>query len=418
MVSPKRKPQTIEAETVFMTPAELRQEQERLLQLQQHQQMQTLPANLLDESFDDDVDIDDVTALNNVLAELGVSNDASKGFITVFKEKIASGTKTEDYLGKYAITEYANGNLLDHLQNNFGGGRYHVRVYKSGGRGMVIAANKFIDIAGDPKTVTAAVAPGSSSVDLTPILAAINAQNANFERLLGAMVNNQPKPKTTLETLEEMRVMRDVFAPAGAPATPPATQFMEAMKMGMEMAAMNSGGDGNNAWALKAMETFGKPIMEAVMAGQIAPQMQNTPRNLPAPKPAQVQTENNIEDDNAMNLMMKGYFKMLQRAAAQNEPVDGYADTVLSLIPENALPEFEAMLRSEGWLGKLKEFSPSVTTHTDWFTRLRNMIIEFIDSDRQEAADLTGGNTGDSVNSHENDITGKSATNHNPSGTP
>jgi len=431
MAATKRKPRTIEGETnLFLSEKELAQQQlaEGKMRVA-NTQLQVHPEMLNEDEIYIDDDIDDVTALNNVLAELGISTEGSKGFITVFKEKIVVGTKGEDYLGKFSVIEYANGNLLDHLQNTFGGGRYHVRVYAPGGRGVVLAANKWIDIAGDAKVVALNVpAAASQQTDLSPVLAAISQQNSNFEKLLATIVSNQPKPKTTAEVLEEMRLMRDIFAPAvTTPVTPPVTQFMDAMKMGMEMATMNAGGDGNNAWAMKAMDMFGKPIMEAVMSGQIKPEVRATPvRALPSPAVVtapvnEIQTP--IEDD-AMNLMLKGYLKMLQKAAANNEPTDEYADTILSLLPESSMPEFEGMIRADNWREKMAIYSPAVNQYPDWFTSLRNVLIEFIDADNAELTGgagtltpvLTGKLADDSVSHHENDDTGSPKANDHPGG--
>jgi len=422
MATTRRKPKLIEGESLFLNESELAQQQREEAELRARQQLQVHPNSVLDDAYVDE-DIDDVTALNNVLAELGISTDAAKGFITVYKEKISIGVKSEDYLGKFTVTEYANGNLLDHLQNTFGGGRYHIRVYAPGGRGMVLAANKWIDIAGDAKVAALSASPSvSQQIDLSPILSAINQQQQNFERLLSTLAGSQPKPKTTTEVLMELQMMRDIFAPTNvAPVAAPVTQFMDAMKMGMEMAAMNSGGEGNNAWAMKAMEMFGKPIMDAVMSGQLKPEVRTIPaRALPTPAAIPVlPTETQTEDD-AMGLMLKGYLKMLQRAAAQNEPTDGYADTILNLIPDSSMSEFESMLRADDWPVKMATHSPAVNQYPVWFSSLRATLIEFIDADNAEIAAgdvLTGKPVTDSVNHHENDITGSPKADDHPGST-
>lgn len=387
----KRKPNTIDhpaVEDVF-PPQSQRIIQQESLQLPNY-------------SDEPEIDYDDVTALNNVLAELGASTDDVKGFITVFKEAMNGNTKLEKYMGRYSVTDYAQGNLLDTLQNTYGSGKYHIRVYHPGGRGL--AANKWIDIADNPNfqpAVQQQAAP--AAVDLTPIL---QTMQAGFEKMFTAMTQNQPKQKTSLETLQELAMMRDIFSPAQqVQPVQPVTQIMDAMKMGIEMAAMNSGGDGNNAWALKAMDMFGKPIVDAVMSAQHAPVAQHRPATPALNAPVQsnsVQSVNNETEENPMSLMLKGYIKMLSNAAAQNADVAEYADEVLTVLPASQLPEFETMLRAPDWQAKLSGQAPVVNQYPVWFGNLRNMILEFIDADR---AELTGQPQGDSVTSHDTDIT-------------
>jgi hypothetical protein len=346
-----------------------------------------------------EIDYDDVTALNNVLAELGASTDDVKGFITVFKESMTGNTKIEKYMGRYSVTDYAQGNLLDTLQNTYGSGKYHIRVYHPGGRGL--AANKWIDIADNPNFQPPQTQTQSApqAVDLSPIL---QVMQQGFEKMFTALTQNQPKQKTTLESLQEMALMRDIFAPANS-ATPvqPVTQIMDAMKLGMEMAAMNAGGDGNNAWAMKAMDMFGKPIIDAVLSAQHAAPVNHAPRPVTPAIAAPGAVQPIItEDENAMSLMMKGYFVVLSKAAQNNKPVEEYANEILDMIPASELPDFDAMLRAPDWQARLATQTKAVNEYPVWFGNLRNLIIEFRDSD---IAELTGQNISGSVIGHEND---------------
>jgi hypothetical protein len=380
------------------------------------QQQFALPAPEAD--IDDFDDYDDVTALNTVLSELGAEGGGGGGFITVFKEFTLNGSKTEKYMGRHAVADFASGTLLEHLKNTFGGGRYHIRVYHSSGRGL--AANKMIDIEGD--TVAPVIsAPQAPAVDLSPITQAMAQMQSNFEKLLSAMVQSQPKQQSRLEMMEEMRVMRDVFAPP-VQAAQPVNNPLELIKLGVEMAGNGNGGDGNNAWVGKIIDTLGAPMMEMIMKNATAapitaspalprPQL---PQSQPIPQPQQQPQQTN--EDDSMNLMLTGYLKMLERAAANNADVGEHADNILNVIPPSSLPEFETMLRANDWQVRLSAHSQIINKYPVWFTGLRNTIIAFIDEDRAElngGGNLTDKTGADSVQSHETSDTPQPAPNGN-----
>jgi hypothetical protein len=389
----RRKSETIDPEDVFP-------------ELQPPPQYPALSVNIMDDLDD----MDTVTALNSILAELGASDsEGNKGFITVYKE---TPTKTEIFIGKFEVSEYASGSLLDHLQKTFGGGRYHIRVYAPGGRGVVIRANKWVDIAAGVEPEKAQTQTVAAQPDLSALMAGMQQAMMEGMKQIAATLAPREPVKTTMDMLRELQMMREIFAPAQPPVQP-VTQIMDAMKTGMEMAAMNSGGDGNNAWAMKAMEMFGKPIMEAVMSGQIAPAR---PQMLPAPaQVAQtpVQSQHTTTEDEPMNLMIKGYLLILSKAAAEGQAVEEYADSILNLLPASNMDEFEKMLRGADWQEKLASYSPDVVVHPAWYRSLRDTIIQFIDED---SGQLTVDKPGDSVIPHENDNPGASAQNNNPGG--
>jgi hypothetical protein len=300
------------------------------------------------------------------------------------------------------------------IKARFGGGTFIIKAYDVNNK---IRLKQFISIEGDPiiesnKPVSSVAAPAPTS-DLTSLL---QVMQQGFEKMLSAMTS-QPKPKSTLEFVQEITAMRELFAPA-APAVSAADQFMNGIKMGADLAAMNGGG-GDNAWALEAMRTFGRPIMEAVVAGKTKPALSPAHRTLPAPGAAKVeQPAASTQEENPVNLILKGYIAILGNAAAQNADVADYADEVLDTLTPAQLPEVEAILRADDWQAQLARHSRAVNDYPVWFAALRNQIIEFIDADRADAAQaaLTAVGVGASVTGHENDHTGATTNKDNPGG--
>lgn len=393
-----------EVEQAFLSPEELlRRQQEQREALQR----QLIEQEMIEEKDEgDEIEFDNVTALNNVLATLGASEESTSGFITVFKESASNGTKSEKYLGKFDITDYASGNLLDHLQNNYGGGRYHVRVYipRPNRLGQVaMKLNRYIDIAGDAKTsVPAAIA--SQAQDLSPLIATMQ---QGFAAMLAAMQANQPKQQSRVEMLEEMKALRDIMAPAASVVPPQNYDPVALMKLGMEM-ANNGGGDGNSAWVGKMIDHFAP-----FMLGELQKQQQAKPE-LPSvskqalPSPAQP-AAHPTEEEQPVQLMLKGYLKMLSEAAARGAPVAGYADSILSMIPDADLSTLENILRASDWQAQLAKHTDVVNAYPGWFESLRNTLLAFIDDDRaadqaeaRYQQDLTQPGAGGSVTGHEN----------------
>jgi hypothetical protein len=416
----KRTGKTIDVSDVF--PAEQQHAQPPLQQLPNYGYPAAPP------DFDD---YDDITALNSVLAGLGALESDTKGFINVYRMAQVNGQKSEKYLDRFEVADFADGNLLDHLKNTYGGGKFHVYVYRPSGGGL--AANKIIDIETAPGSL-AAVSPAAAPqapVDLMPIIAAMQ---QGFEKMFSALQQAQPKPQSNLERLEELKLLRDVFTPAQS-AQPAQYNPVEMMKLGVELAqAGGGGGDSNNAWVGKIIDTFGKPLVETVMASQaakaakpaIAPRAAiASPNSSPVDGGGaggnQLKFDTNESEDTGVNIMIKGYVKMLTGAASSNHDVTDYADGILNFIPSSQLPEFEAMLRAPDWQEKFAQYTSAVLQYPQWFTSLRDTIIQYIDEDRATASGavsdnslLTGANSGDSVVPHENADTGKIPDTDNP----
>lgn len=348
---------------------------------------------------------DDVTALNNVLAELG-ADEAGGGFVTVFRETIDSqGKKPDEYLERFQASDFS----LDSLKERWGHGKYKINVYQDGR----ILTRKVITIARNPNAPIPTTAPVSSpSTDLTPILNAIQQSNEKMIAAMMALAQGQQKAPSRTEMLNEMAIMREMFAPSQPQAQ---QQFnpVELMKLGMEMAnGGGGGGDGNNSWVNKMLETFGPALVPAIT--QAVTPRETAPHKsaiaLPVSRPDTTTAISNPEE-NPVNGLIYNYLNMLTRAAEGKAPVEEYADSILSMIPPSNTTELEALLKPDDWREQMRKRTTVVEQYPEWFTGLRNTLLQYIEEDRDAASPeaithLTTENVAGSVTDHENDNAG------------
>ena len=377
-------------------------------------QTESLPAHLqvVTGNNEQQYEFDDVTSLNNVLAELG-DVEGDNNFVIVQREVLlANGKREDEHVDRFPISEFT----LDGLKARWGAGRYKIYVYQAGR----IATRKVISIAKDPASAQPLHAPAATN-DLSPI---IMAMQDGFAKIFDAMKSNAPPPApapTRADMLAEMSMMRDMFAaPPQVPQAPAAQQFMDAMKLGMEMAQnAGGGGDSNNAWVSKVIDQLAPillpPLIEGVqkrvaVAGAPAP---SPARSLPAPAAPEAQTET---EENPVNIIVIQYLNLLKKAAEQKAPVEEYADSILASVPLSSVVELENLLRPAGWRVELQKHTAVVEQHPVWFTSLRDTVLQYIDEDKATALDLTDEHDSGSVTNHENADTGILAKNEGNTG--
>jgi hypothetical protein len=356
---------------------------------------------------DTGVEYDDVTALNNVLAELGA--DESGGFVVVHREVLQpNGKRDDEYLDRFPVSEFS----LNNLKAQWGAGKYKINVYHNGGGGL--AARKSITIARDPTATPPATAqPAQPAQDLTPLL---QTMNQGFEKMIGVLVASQQKAPSRMEMLQEMQIMREMLGGTAQPAAP-AYDPVSLLKLGVEMASNGAGGgESNNSWVNKVIDQF-SPLLVPAIAGAMQGQNQPAPRRpaapaatlaapaTPAAAPAAPVTPS--EEAAPMNIIVGQYLKMLKSAAEKRAPVDEYADSILATVPPSMVPDIEAMLKPDDWRDRIRQHTDAADAYPEWFGQLREVLLQFIEEDKQSASThLTGAPSGDSVANHENADTG------------
>ena len=345
------------------------------------------------------IEFDDVTALNNVLNELGAEEDA-QGFVVVEREFKNDGNKWDkEYLDRFPVTDFS----LDMLKSRYGAGKYKISVYHGDSSGL--ATRKTINIARDLNAIAAPVMQSAAApIDLTPVL---QTMQQGFEKMFAAIMQTQQKAPSRAEMLQEMAMMRDMFK-TDAPAAPAYGNPIEMMKLGMEMAAnAGSGGESNNAWVNKVIDQLG-PVLMPALADSInrqpvthanpAPQL-----SAPVPRPATQPALQPKQENDPVSLLITNYLALLKNAAKQQAPVEEYADSILSMVPASNVSDIEKLLRPDNWRDTLRQQTTVADEYPDWFTNLRNVLLQYIDEDKAEASThLTQPQNSVSVDAHEN----------------
>lgn len=366
------KPETIDAQALFLTPEEI--EAQRQLPARQ--------PSIPEFEEEDAAEWDDVTAMNNIMAELGGSNGAS-GYANIYREEpIPGGRKKRVYMGKLDASNFVGGGFVEEIKQQFGAGDYEISVYAAGHRGVYKKSH--ISIARDP----AAVGQVSAAPDNTAaIVAAIEANgDRTLQAILALAQANQSPQASTLDKLQELKMMADIFK-SNAPAAQPVdfSQFMAMFKLGAEMAS-NGAGDGDNAWASKMIDTFGKPMLDMITSPAVAPaglparRPNPQPRIAPPAQPKQPATA--TQEQPGMNPLMAFFLNQLKSKAARDLPVEPEADDILNRLQPAEADQLVELIGSDDWREKIARFTSAANEYPDWFGRLRDTVLKYHAEDK------------------------------------
>jgi len=322
---------------------------------------------------DDDV----IAALESELDGLSGSNGA---YVNVYR--LVQG-KPDAYLIRLAPEDFS----IESIKQQYGGGVYRIRAYRRNElRQSRIFRNDIVNIAEAPKEPEKPIAP--QPPDVLPAL--IAALQDGFARLGAIIVEARPR-ESEEQMLNKMLVYKQLFssAPTG-PTSPPMTEMLGAVKevlaLSNTMREYSGNGEGGGpdgmSVLMKAMDTFGKPLVEGVMAAQQAQaQAQAMPPApgpvLPAPAPqAQPSTQPKSEAD-MIKTVVRMYLGELVNAAAGKGDVNLYADVILDRVPDATLDE---LVMPADWFERMVRIQPAVAQHREWFTQLRGIVYEVLTS--------------------------------------
>lgn len=299
-------------------------------------------------------------ALENIIADLG--GEGADASIHVYR--IVPG-KSNAFVGQFSPLDFS----LEHLQINYGAGEYKIHVRQNGR----LRANKTIAIA-VPRS-------GAQNVQLSrpdtrdDMRQVIETMQSGFsgmatmmQQTIQAMIANQPKPKTTLETLQELQLMKGVFGDS-APRQDP-MQVIELASSLAEKIQPRTGEVGNGEILLEAIKSFG-PMLAAGAAQQQAAQ---TPPQFALPQPAHAALPQNQPPESEEIMFAKMYLNMLIKHAENEHDPELYAEVVLDTVGTDKALDF---LGRPDWLDSLAGLNPRVKEPTIavWLNSLRSQII-------------------------------------------
>lgn len=337
-------------------------------------------------------DPDDV-ALANVLSELGSSNTEAK--VNVYH--LEGPAKNRAFIGALLPSEFS----MEKIQTDFGPGDYEIRVYSTGG----LLTRKVIKIAA-PKAQAVLMPPQNSGLETGKIIETMQhgfeQMNSAFMKTLETLTANQPKPKTTLEMLQEMQMMRELLG-----GNQPAQVAPDPMKL-FEMATTIAdkiqprvGEPGAGEVIMEAIKNFGPMLTQAAAQRQTPPalmppnmpggmpMLQQNPVMVPPMEASQTagQTAPQVTTENdEMNFARRMYLNLLiSNAEADNDPAT-YAKLMLDVAGETQALEFA---NRPDWFGELCKEEPRAANFRPWFDELRDAVLELTKPDE---TDITGGN--------------------------
>lgn len=347
-------------------------EAERMAQAAAGKALAALPD--IEEYLEDQSDPDEI-ALENVLSELGSSGADAKVNVYQLDDK-----KNRAFVGSFLPGDFS----IEQIQLQYGAGEYAVEVRKDKKwlkkTTVKIAAPRNINAMAAPLPVTGI---GDTKI-LETMQAGFKEMSAMFANALGGLIANQPKPKTAMEMLQELQMMKEIMGVNNQPVAPVADP-MQTLTFAMELAEKiqpRVGEPGTGEVIMEAIKNFG-PLLQQGMQRQQAtpvmvPQLQHV--QIPAPAlqmpdetPAPITQNQPTQETDEMNLARKMYLNLLVSNAQANNDPSTYANLMLDLAGEQATLEFA---NDPQWFEKLTAEEPRAANFREWFDELRMMVLE------------------------------------------
>jgi hypothetical protein len=327
--------------------------------------------------------------VKRVVAELGENISQSKVQIW----RIVKGERYPAYVKTYSPDMFS----MERLAEDCGGGTYDVTVYvpriddtgKIVGTAIAAKPRVFVDglakapVRPDPPAVIAASTPTAPS-DIAQ-LAGVMLQG--FKEMSTAIAASKESRQSNLDTLKELMAMKALFAQDVPQATDEFARFEKFLDMQdkLRTATERLPGNASDSQTLIALgrdffNMFKNSMKPAAAASPqlSAPAAEPVPVAEPVletPVPASTEGDTVI----GMDLIFKGYVKILVDNARLNNDVNALAQTIYDQAPTDFL---ESLDRDNNYLDRLAVFNKDVKLYPAWFDRLRARIKEIHDADQ------------------------------------
>ena len=344
-----------------------------------------------------DRDEDVIQALESELDGLTGSSGA---YVNIYR---LSQGKPDAYLIRLAPEDFS----IESVKQQYGGGVYRIRAYRRNElRQSRIFRNDIITIA-EEKQAEKAPTLAAPAPDVASAL--IASLQDGFSRLGAMILEARPQPETEERMLQKMMLYKQLFAvaPVG-PVSPPMTEMLGAVKEVLalsntmrEYGGGEGGGPDSMSVLMKAMDTFGKPLLDGIVAAQSQAQpaqVIDAGQMLPAPVAPAAQPQG----EDMVKMMAKMYLGELCNVASKKADPGLYADVVMDRVPEDALAE---LVMPADWLEKMIAIQPLVALHRGWFMQLREIVHQELTA--PEEADIPDSPKGANVPTPDIELAGK-----------
>lgn len=355
---------------------------------------------------DDEIDptaegADEDTDLLTELQELGGGDGAR------YEVRRTAPADYVGHIGTYSRDEFS----LDRLMEEWGGGKFTIRVRGMGGQ---IIGSKPIQLAGKPKhksdaapAVVQQQAPGMGG-ELAAVLSAIQASNqaaaqagkdqiSLLTTLVTGLINKEPpKLPPPPDPLAMIAALKDVLKPEKGDTGAEAVKLLlQGVTLGKEL---GGGGDGEMDMGTMLMKGIDgiKEIATIQTAGAPArrPVPARAPARLAGPEPGTVPAREPIApvvkqgDPPMMQLLawLKQQTVMLCHQAARGKNPALYAELMLDNLPPFVTEELiREHLGRDDAVSRLAMVNGDVAKHKEWFEQFRTELIGFLDADAEGA---------------------------------
>lgn len=314
-------------------------------------------------------DPDDI-ALANVIADLGGPGVDAK--VNVYQ---LDANRNKAFVRSYLPAEFS----LENVQSEYGPGDYEIHVRKDG----KLATRKVLKIATPKNTPTLQpMQVDNSRAIMETMQNGFKEMGAMFANALAGLAANQPKPKTTMEMLQEMTMMRELMGGNQPPATSADPLAMVEMAMNLaEKIQPRVGEPGTGEVILEAIKNFGPLLGKAAAQAQtqsvsMPPQLQHNPAPIPdsaIPQGVITVPQQPPQETEQMNLARKMYLNLLVKNAEVGNDTLTYANLMLDVAGED---EAIAFANRPDWFETLCVEEPRAANLRPWFDQLRNDILE------------------------------------------
>jgi len=263
----------------------------------------------------------------------------------------------------------------------WGGGMYRFTVRNAKGQYVHTSRRP---LAGAPKTPEPAKpgapgAPASTSPDVVQVIRdALAEQTRAFT---AALAHVRPPEQTLAARAEELKTLRDLFAPAPAALAP--DKALELIKSGIEFGREVSGGDAD-PWQIlaRAVDTIADPVKSLLARVVAAPA--NGERGPVAAINSKMDTR---RDAHPSKTDLAGFLQLLVNRAEENADPDLWAAALVDIMPDDELRGFVA--RPDP-VGELAALDPRVALHREWFEEILTLLKGHYATEHGTAAESDG----------------------------
>jgi hypothetical protein len=292
------------------------------------------------------------------------------------------GQRKLTFLFECGTDDFTFSQLLSKIRDQYGSGVYRLQARDATGK-MLFNRSTEVEAPKKPKGESERE---STTEILRNFQEMMQAQQERTEGLI-ARLTQRPPEKAAENPLQSMALMMGmvtqlmgVLTPAltGAAAKPQTDllgeleKFAKLKEFATSFADLDNGGNESNFFSLasKTVETFG-PAFAAIL-----PQITNQSAPVGKPPAALNPPINGVTDVSRKknDPLQQQVTVLLANAKAGVDPID-MANTVLDMTPESQLDKLYAFISDTHCIEKMAAVNSEVRTYTDFFSRLRNELI-------------------------------------------